>query len=103
MAQAALGTTVEVAGIMPDEVVKVTVPAGTQPGQTVSASGFGMPRQGRGGRGDLVATVAVEIPRKLTGEQRSCLERYAQLAGESVTRRKGVGERIRDAIDDIMD
>ena len=34
---------------MPDEVVKVTVPAGAQYGDTVSVNNYGMPRIGGGG------------------------------------------------------
>ena len=44
IAQAALGCEIEVEGIMPDEVVKVTVPAGAQYGDTVSVNNYGMPR-----------------------------------------------------------
>lgn len=54
IAQAALGCEIEVEGIMPDEVVKVTVPAGAQYGDTVSVNNYGMPRIGGGGsRGRL--------------------------------------------------
>ena len=104
MVQAALGCTVEVEGIMPDEHVSVTVPAGTQYGAPVSVEGRGMPRIGGGGaRGRLVARVIVDVPRKLTGDQRSLLERYEELAGESYDKKRTVGGRIRDAIDDILD
>ena len=43
IAQAALGCEIEVEGIMPDEVVKVTVPAGTQYGDTVSVGNSACP------------------------------------------------------------
>ena len=46
IAQAALGCEIEVEGIMPDEVVKVCVPAGAQYGDTVSVNNYGMPRIG---------------------------------------------------------
>ena len=103
MTQAALGTTVEIEGVMPDEGVSVEVPAGTQPGATVRVAGKGMPRVSGSGRGDLVAHIEVAVPRKLTGEQRACLERFAELTGETVEKRKNFGERLRDAIDDIID
>lgn len=105
IAQAALGCTVEVDGILEDEKVNVTVPAGTQYGGLVTVDGYGMPRSGGGGsRGRFVARVIVEVPEKLPAEARELLERYAEAMGDDVdAAHKSVGERIRDAIDDILD
>ena len=106
MVQAALGCTIEVEGIMPDEVITFEIPAGTQFGDTVTVDEKGMPRIGGGGsRGRAVAQVRVTVPRKLSQESRELLERYAEANGESFTvaPRKTVGDRIRDAIDDILD
>ena len=104
MAQAALGCTVEVEGILPDEVITFAIPAGTQYGDTVAVDGMGMPRTGGASRGRAVAQVRVTIPTKLTGEARELLEKFADLQGDDYTHgRKSVGDRIRDAIDDILD
>ncbi|MDY2777783.1 MAG: DnaJ C-terminal domain-containing protein, partial [Collinsella sp.] len=103
MVQAALGCTIKVEGILPDEEVEIKVPAGTQYGEAVTVEGFGMPHMGRDGRGDLVARIAVMIPERLSGEARELLERYAEVTGDAVDRRRTVGDRIRDAIDDILD
>ena len=104
MVQAALGCTVSVEGIMPDETITFEVPAGTQYGETVSQDGMGMPRADGTTRGRAVAQVRVRVPEKLSPECRELLEKYADAAGESYTRsRKSVGDRIRDAIDDILD
>ena len=104
MVQAALGTTVEVDGIMPDERVAVTVPAGTQYGMPVSVENRGMPRMGGGGaRGRLVARVLVQVPESLTPEQRAALEKFEEVSGEAFDKKRTVGDRIRDAIDDILD
>jgi DnaJ-class molecular chaperone len=43
--------------------VAVTVPAGTQTGQTLRVRGRGCPRRDRDGRGDLLVQVRVVIPR----------------------------------------
>ena len=52
---------------------EMTVPAGTQPGRRFRLAGQG--RRGRNGRrGDVIVTVRVEIPRRLTPAQRSLLE-----------------------------
>lgn len=104
MVQAALGCTVEVDGIMPDERVSVHVPAGSQPGALVTVEGRGMPRIGGGGaRGRLVARVKVVVPTELSTEARQALERYEEAVGEDFERKRSVGDRIRDAIDDILD
>lgn len=104
MVQAALGCTVEVDGIMPDERVSVLVPAGSQPGALVTVEGRGMPRIGGGGaRGRLIARVKVVVPTELSAEARQALERYEEAVGEDFERKRSVGDRIRDAIDDILD
>ena len=104
MAQAALGCTVEADGILPDEKVKIDILAGTQYGSPISVDGFGMPRSGGGGtRGRFIARVLVEVPRTLTGKQRELLEQYAETSDESYAKKRTVGDRLRDAIDDIIE
>ncbi len=104
MTQAALGCTVLVDGIMPDESVEVEIPAGTQYGETVSVDGYGMPRIGGGGaRGRFFAQVRVNVPRRLTADQKDKLQAFAESMGESVETKKSVGDRIRERIDDILD
>jgi molecular chaperone DnaJ len=76
--RAALGTTVTV-DHPGDGELEVDVPAGTQPGAVLRVRGKGMPvlrRQGR--HGDLRVIANVVIPRRLTGEQREMLERFAE-------------------------
>ena len=107
IAEAALGCTLEVEGIMPDEQIEVEVPAGTQYGSYLTVDNYGMPRLGGGGsRGRLVARVIVDVPTSLSSEAREALEHFAQLAGEHAagsTKKRTMGDRIRDAIDDILD
>lgn len=104
MVQAALGCTVELDGILPDEKVSVEIPAGTQYGDRVRVSGFGMPHLGSERRGSMIVTVLIDIPVKLSSAQRELLEQYAKLTSESTNPKKpGIGERIRDAIDDMLD
>ena len=54
-----------------------TVPEGTQSGTTLTLRGRGMPDVTGRGRGDLLLTVKVITPRKLTREQRKLLEQLA--------------------------
>jgi molecular chaperone DnaJ len=76
--RAALGTTMTLEGLDGAEL-SLDIPAGTQPGQTLTVRGAGMPMLQRQGRaGDLRAVVNVQIPRKLDREQRALLEQLAE-------------------------
>ena len=97
-AQAALGTTVVVDGVMPDEEVEIVVPAGCQFDDTVRVSGKGMPRMRRDGRGDLIAHIDVIVPTSLTDEQRELLEKLAHTMDESVDKKRTPWQRIKDAL-----
>jgi molecular chaperone DnaJ len=55
-----------------------TVPAGTQAGTAFRIRGKGMPDVSGRGRGDLLLTVKVTTPKKLTKDQRKLLEQLAQ-------------------------
>lgn len=75
VAQAALGATIEVQGIMPDEKVSVKVPEGTQNGDVVRCKGSGLPRLRRDSRGDLIVHITVEIPKKLSHTAKKLMEK----------------------------
>jgi molecular chaperone DnaJ len=81
---AALGTTVEVPTL--DGPIPVEIKAGTQPGETITLGGRGMPPIRRGRTGDLRVVVNVTIPRRLTSEQRDMLERLADSLTEDNAR-----------------
>ena len=81
---AALGTTVQVPSL--DGPIPVEVKAGTQPGETITLGGRGMPPVDRGRTGDLRVVVNVTIPRRLTAEQRDMLERFADSLTEDDAR-----------------
>jgi molecular chaperone DnaJ len=75
-AQAALGANVEVPTIEgPDDL---EIPAGTQPHDTLTLRGRGMPSLRGRRHGDLRVVVNVITPRNLKPEQRDLLERFAQ-------------------------
>ena len=78
-AHAALGTTVRVPTL--DGEIPVEIPAGTQPGDSLTLGGRGMPPLGRGRTGDLRVVVNVTVPRRLTRAQRDLLERFANSLG----------------------
>ncbi len=72
---AVLGGEVSV-GTLSGNVV-LTIPAGTQPGQSIRLAGKGMPKlRSAGSYGDLYARIKVSLPRQLTNEQKQL---FAQL------------------------
>ena len=84
ISQAALGADLEVCGIEEDN--EVSIPAGSQHGDTVKVKGQGMPRLRRGGRGDLIVHLAVEVPKKLTKRQRELLTELGEELGDPESR-----------------
>jgi molecular chaperone DnaJ len=94
---AALGTKVEVPTL--DGPVPLEVPAGTQPGETIVLRGRGMPPLSRGRTGDLRVVVNVATPRRLSGEQRDLLERFAETLTEDNSRsEEGMLAKLRRAL-----
>src|SRR3954451_8027470 len=74
---AALGTTLTLDGLGGD-AIELEIPSGTQPGETLTVRGQGMPGlQRRGRTGDLRAIVNVQIPRRLDRDQRALLDQLA--------------------------
>jgi molecular chaperone DnaJ len=71
----ALGAQVEVPTL--NGPVTLKVPAGTASGKTFRVRGKGAPKP-RGGQGDLLVTVNVDVPKRLTREQKELLERLGE-------------------------
>jgi curved DNA-binding protein len=63
--------------------IMLTIPPGTQPGQSIRLSGQGMPHlRDPQKRGDLFVRVRVKIPRRLTSEQKELFEKLAGTSSE---------------------
>lgn len=93
MVQAALGGEVRVDTL--DGTERVGIDPGTESGTTVRLRGKGIPNLGRGGRGDLFLTIAVQTPRDLSKEQRGLVEELARLRGETAGKRTTTQGRLR--------
>jgi molecular chaperone DnaJ len=78
--EAALGARIQIPTV--DGPVMVTVPAGTQTGQTLRVRGKGCPRLGREGRGDLLVQVRVVIPRNPDPAMEEVLQALRRLLPE---------------------
>ena len=85
-AEAALGATVSVPTL--NGAVKLKVPAGTQPGKTFRIRGKGAPK--KGGAGDLLVTVNVQVPHRLSRDEKQLLKQLQDLERESPRKRLGV-------------
>jgi len=97
VAQAVLGAEIDVPTLDGDE--KLRIPAGTQPGKVFHLKGKGVPHLRRGGRGDQLVLVNVEIPARLTKEQRELFEKLAQSLGTTVTpKEKGFLDWLNEAL-----
>jgi molecular chaperone DnaJ len=82
IAQAALGAEVDIPTV--DGTDKLKIPAGTQPGKVISLKGKGIPRLRSNGRGDQLVVINVEVPTRLTAEQRELFEKLAKSLGSEV-------------------
>lgn len=82
LAQAAMGVEMEIPTLEGTRSLKI--PAGTRSGTVFRFSGRGVPKLGRGGRGDQVITVEIDVPKRLSPEQKEALRKYAKISGETV-------------------
>ena len=77
-AQACLGATVTVPTVDGEE--ELEVPRGTPSGKILTIKGKGAPRlTRRGGRGDQLVQVVVDVPRKLSEEEEKLIRALAEL------------------------
>ncbi len=92
---AALGGTIEVPTVTGKE--RLEVPAGTQNGSSFLLRGKGMPSLRSGVRGDQRVRLFIEVPKRLSKEQREHLEVYARVfkGAEGHPLREGFLEKAR--------
>lgn len=96
MAQAALGTEVEVETL--EEPHRISIAPGTQTGHVVRLKGLGVSHLRGRGRGDLFVHVVVDTPTDLSAKQADLLRQLAGERGETLDGDGGgVFSRIRSA------
>jgi len=71
--QAALGAEIEIE-TLEGEKKKIEIPAGVQPGGTVVVKRAGIPHLNKGGRGNLIVVVQVDVPKKLSSKAKKLLK-----------------------------
>ena len=95
ISQAVLGAEVEVSLLEEGKLQTVSIPGGTQSGDTYRIRGAGIPHlQGRN-RGDQILQFRVEIPKKLSSQERALFKELAEIDGKSVKgKQKGFFQKL---------
>ncbi len=74
--EATLGAPIEIPTV--DGKVKIKIDPGTQPGKVLRLKGKGIPDVNGYGKGDLLVTINVWVPRVLTKEEKASIEKFAK-------------------------
>ena len=91
--QATLGDEIEIDTL--DGKYKLRIPAATQNGKKFRLTNSGIPYLGNDAkRGDHVVTVIVEVPTKISAEEKEILKKYADERGESYDE-EGVIDKVK--------
>mgnify|MGYP001572262561 CR=1 FL=1 len=93
LSKAILGADVEVPTL--DGKVSMKIPGGTQSGRVFRLKQKGIPDVHGRGIGDELVRVNVEIPARLTAEQRRLVEEFARLSGEDVVGKESFADKIK--------
>ncbi|HEY3936050.1 MAG TPA: molecular chaperone DnaJ [Bryobacteraceae bacterium] len=95
VAQAVLGAEIEIETF--DGTQQILVPEGTQPGAQFRIRNLGVPLLNSRARGDLFVHLDVQVPKKLTRDERRLFEQLAiLLPTENLPQEKSVFEKVRD-------
>jgi molecular chaperone DnaJ len=93
IAEALRGATIEVPTL--DGTKKIKIPAGTRHGTIQRLRGEGAPKPGGKGRGDIRYRLEIEMPQKLSKEQREAAEKLAEAFNGSDPRERLMREARR--------
>lgn len=74
--EATLGAPIEIPTV--DGKVKIKIDPGTQPGKVLRLKGKGIPDVNGYGKGDLLVTINVWVPRNLSKEEKASIEKFAK-------------------------
>lgn len=85
--QATLGDTITVPVLDDTKEEELEIPNGTQPGETLTLYGKGMPSLRGDREGDLHVKLNVKIPKRINQKQKDLLREFAELEGEKVTQK----------------
>ncbi|MBA3510298.1 molecular chaperone DnaJ [Sphingomonas sp.] len=93
---AALGGSISLPGLDGTKI-DIKIPAGIQSGEQLRQRGSGMSILNGRGRGDLVARVLVETPRRMSAKQKKLLEEFRKIeTGDECPAAKSFFQRVRE-------
>ncbi|HEY3542989.1 MAG TPA: molecular chaperone DnaJ [Gaiellaceae bacterium] len=78
-ATAVLGGSVEVP--TPEGTVSLKIPSGSEDGKLIRIKGRGAPRISGGGKGDVLARVRIQVPKRVNKKERELLEQLQRVNG----------------------
>jgi len=98
--QAALGDELTVPTI--DGNVTYRIPEGTQPGDVLRLRGKGVQHCQRDGRGDMMVKVQIEVPKRLTKQQKELLQQLETVMNEkNFEKKESFMDRLKKFGDDL--
>lgn len=87
--QAILGDRIPVETV--DGPVEVPIAAGTQPSTVITLENHGVPRLGNpASRGDQLVTIQIDIPTRVSNEERELLDKLAKIRGDRLAKGGGI-------------
>ncbi|MDR3274168.1 MAG: molecular chaperone DnaJ [Puniceicoccales bacterium] len=96
---AALGGEVEVETI--DGKCLLKIPEGTQSGAVLRVKDQGMPHVNGNIRGHQYVRIEIEVPKKLSKDQREALEDFAKSSNVAVNKQVGFFQKLKDKLDEL--
>ena len=91
----------EIVTTLEGDKVQLKIPAGTAVGTVLRIAGKGLPKTNSSTRGDLMVRVSVNVPKRVTEEERELLMKLDSSAGSS--RAKKGKSKLRDKIQETID
>ena len=94
--EATLGCKKEIPRFLSKNPILITIPEGTQGGKVLRVRKAGLPNVHGSHEGDLLVTVQVETPVKLSGEQKRLLKRFQETEGpDNSPKRKSFLDKLK--------
>lgn len=94
--QATLGSTIKIPTIDGD-YIDYRIPEGTQSHTVITFRGKGVSRLNSRGRGDMLVTLLVEIPKNLNAKQKDILKQFeAETTGRSYEKNRSFWDKVKD-------
>ncbi|QTQ16864.1 molecular chaperone DnaJ [Treponema parvum] len=84
MVQAAIGATINITSL-DEKKIEIKIPAGTPHGKVLRVKGEGVPFTGSTRKGDLYVKIMVQIPQRMSSQQRALLEEYLKMEGATTS------------------